>query len=72
MNQGRHPGREATRRTNQQQQAKLPALVAFVHSRILPHLRQRVIAGIMQRQAERKRALESGSLPGELAAGELS
>ena len=69
MNQGRNPGREATRRINQQQQAKLPALVAFVHSRILPHLRQRAIAGIIQRQEARKHALESGALPGELTSG---
>jgi hypothetical protein len=39
MNQGRHPGREATRRVSQQAKAKHPALIAFIHSRILPHLR---------------------------------
>lgn len=44
MNQGRHPGREATRRGTQQAQARHPALVNFIHSRILPHLRALMLA----------------------------
>lgn len=44
MNQGRHPGREATRRSVQQASSRHPALIAFIHSRILPHLRKAMLA----------------------------
>ena len=55
MNQGRHPGREATRRSTQQAKAKHPALVHFIHKRILPRLRTKLLARM---QANREPASE--------------
>jgi hypothetical protein len=48
VNQGRHPGREAARRTLQQTQARYPALVHFFHQRILPRiLRKQLVDGTL-------------------------
>lgn len=56
MNQGRHPGREATRRTTQRAFAQQPALIHFIHKRILPHLRVKMLARFKAQQAEAKEA----------------
>lgn len=53
MNQGRH-----TRRGVQQAQAKHPALVHFIHKRILPHLRQRLLAQANRVRVEQAQAAD--------------